>query len=144
MLKVLIAEDNVMLADILEDYLVSQGFDVCGVAGTVDGAVALADLHRPDLAVLDFRLGDGYGSQIHDLAENKDSMGILYVSGDPLKDRLGRADGEAYLQKPYGMKEVAQALRIVHEVKAGQDTPPGPFPRNFHLLGEAGGRQEAA
>ena len=65
MKKVLIAEDNVLIADMLEDFLVSGGYEVCGIARTVDEAVALADLHKPDLAVLDFRLADGgYGRKL--------------------------------------------------------------------------------
>ena len=135
MLKVLITEDNLILADILEGYLISQGYDVCGIATTVDEAVALADLHKPDLAVLDFRLQDrSYGSQIRARLRDKNNMGILYASGDPLKNRLTSADGEAYIQKPYGMDDMVQALRIVHELKTNGDISSFTFPNNFRLL----------
>jgi len=135
MLKVLIAEDNVMLADILEDSLVLGGYEVCGIAYTVDEAVALADLHKPDLAVLDFRLADGgYGSQIRQRTQDKNTMGILYVSADHLNDILTRADGEAYIQKPYGIDDLLEAVRIVHAIKTNSVVSPILFPKNFHLL----------
>ena len=138
MLNVLIAEDNVILADILEDYLISQDFEVCGTARTADEAVTLANLHKPDLAVLDFRLGDGaYGSQVRARMKDKGHMGILYVSGDPLGKILTRADGEAYLQKPYGMNDLARSLRIVHEIKTNGTISPERFPRGFNLLGDS-------
>lgn len=138
MLKVLVAEDNLILADFLAEFLVSQGYDVCGKASTVGEAVALADLHKPDLAVIDFRLGDGgSGSQISRDVKDRSSLGILYVSGDPLGCKLTRNDGEAYIQKPYGMNDVVRSLRIVHDIKSNKRTSPSDFPRSFHLLENA-------
>ena len=40
--KVLIAEDDLMIADMLEMSLVDSGYEVCGIARTVAEAVALA------------------------------------------------------------------------------------------------------
>jgi two-component system, response regulator PdtaR len=133
-LKVLIAEDNFILADILEDYLVSQGYDVCGIASTVDQAVNLADLHKPDLAVLDFRLADGeYGSQIRARLKDKSMIGILYASGDPL-NKLTTEHGEAYIKKPYGLNDIVRGLRIIREIKISGTSNRSAFPTSFHLL----------
>ncbi len=41
MLKVLIAEDELLIADQLEEALVASGYEVCGIARTVDDAVVL-------------------------------------------------------------------------------------------------------
>jgi response regulator of citrate/malate metabolism len=41
MLKVLIAEDELMIADMAEETLVKHGYEVCGIARTVAGAVRL-------------------------------------------------------------------------------------------------------
>ena len=40
MLKVLIAEDELMTADLLEDLLSTSGYEVCGIARTVEEGVA--------------------------------------------------------------------------------------------------------
>jgi CheY-like chemotaxis protein len=58
-LKVLIAEDDLMIADLAEEILVEHGYEVCGIARKVAEAVALGQHHKPDLAVLDLRLADG-------------------------------------------------------------------------------------
>jgi DNA-binding response OmpR family regulator len=58
-LKVLIAEDDLMIADLAEEVLAEAGYEVCGIARTVAEAIALAQHHTPDLAVLDLRLADG-------------------------------------------------------------------------------------
>jgi two-component system, response regulator PdtaR len=59
LLKILIAEDELMIADMLEEALTASRYEVCGIARTVDEAVALSELHGPDLAVVDVRLAKG-------------------------------------------------------------------------------------
>ena len=56
MLKVVIAEDDFLIADMIKDILAANGYDVCGIARNVADAVSLIQLHKPDLAVLDVRL----------------------------------------------------------------------------------------
>lgn len=132
--KVLIAEDNVMLADILEFFLEAGGYEVCGVARTVEEAVELADLHRPDLGVFDCRLADGgKGLDIPRLMKNCEGFGVLYATGNEMDDELSDADGVAYIQKPYTRKDVLDALKIVSEITAGKCAPLA-IPLNFHLL----------
>ncbi|MGA2258611.1 MAG: response regulator [Thermoguttaceae bacterium] len=64
-LKVLIAEDDLMIADMSEEILVDAGYEVCGIARTVSEAVALGRVHKPDLALIDHRLADGgLGSEV--------------------------------------------------------------------------------
>ncbi len=135
MLKVLIAEDSILLADMLESFLEDEGYNVCGIASTVNEAVMLVDLHQPDIAILDYRLADGdFGSQIPPLLKHKLSMGILYVSGDPLNTILTENDGDAYIQKPYGMQDLIRALDIIVEMKSGHIVAPSMFPRGFNIL----------
>lgn len=136
MLKVLIAEDNVILADIMEEYLMARGYYVCGIASTVDDAVAIADLHKPDLAVLDYRMARGeYGSQIRARLKDKTSMGILYASGDHLDKKLTQEHGDACIEKPYGMSELVSALEIVQDIRSRKVISSARFPQGFHLLG---------
>lgn len=135
MLKVLIAEDELMIADLLEDTLTKSGYDVCGIARTVDEAVALAELHKPDLAVLDVRLARGdRGPEIARRLSVRGKLGILYATGeDPRHSALTLADGSAAITKPYRVEDVALALVIVREIMTlGTASPP--FPPGFRLL----------
>jgi response regulator of citrate/malate metabolism len=50
-LKVLIVEDDLMIADSAEDIIVDNGYQARGIARTVAEAVAPARLHKPDLAL---------------------------------------------------------------------------------------------
>lgn len=138
MLKVLIAEDELMIADLLEETLIMSGYEVCGIARTVDEAVALADLHKPDLAVLDVRLAQGNrGPDIARRLSDRGTIGILYATGEDARhSTLTLADGSASITKPYQVEDVARALSIVREIMTlGTATPP--FPPGFRLLPES-------
>ena len=102
MLRVLIAEDQLIIADLLEIVLTASGYEVCGIARTVDEAVALGELHQPDLAVLDVQLARGErGPEIVRRLDGRRKFGVLYVTGeDPRNSSLTRADGEASIAKP--------------------------------------------
>jgi DNA-binding response OmpR family regulator len=136
MLKVLIAEDELMIADLLEETLITSGYEVCGIARTVDEAVALAKLHNPDLAVLDVRLAGGdRGPEIARRLSGRGTLGILYATGGG-DNMLTLADGSASIAKPYQPEDVARALVIVREMATlGTATPP--FPPGFRLLPES-------
>jgi DNA-binding response OmpR family regulator len=134
MLKVLIAEDDLMIADDAEEALLAWGYEVCGIARTVDAAVALGRLYLPDLAVIDMRLADG-GSGTEIAAQLKDigRLGVLYSTGNSAKITLSAADGDACLTKPYSAAVLVRALEIV----AGMiftGTASTPFPPGFQLL----------
>jgi DNA-binding response OmpR family regulator len=141
MLKILIAEDELLTADLLEDVLIANGYDVCGIARTVDEGVALGELHKPDLAVLDVRLArGGRGPEIARRLDSRGKLGILYATGDDARiSTLTLADGEASIAKPYRPEDIVRALVLVREmVTLGTATPP--FPSGFRLLPEAATR----
>jgi two-component system, response regulator PdtaR len=145
MLKVLIAEDELMIADLLEESLIMSGYEVCGIARTVDEAVALAERHNPDLAVLDVRLArGGRGPEIARRLRGRGTPGILYATGDDARhSTLTLADGSASISKPYRVEDVARALAIVREIMTiGTATPP--FPPGFRLLPEMAARSAEA
>jgi two-component sensor histidine kinase/CheY-like chemotaxis protein len=133
MKKVMIAEDDLFMADMLEEVLVTAGYKVCGIARTVNEGVELCERHRPDLAVMDIRLADGLGTTIAARLKYLGPMGVLYATGNVANFRLTRADGEACLNKPYTSDDIVSALRVVEQM-AGSGTVSGPIPRNLQIL----------
>lgn len=139
MLKVLIAEDDLFIADMLADVLVESGYEVCGIARTVKEGVELGERHKPDLAILDLRLAaGGLGTEIAAKLDGPSRPGILYATGNSGEISLTKADGEAWLGKPYRPDEIVTALKIVEQmVEPGGAQPPSDpasFPRTFHVL----------
>ena len=134
MRTILIVEDNYMIADMVEDTLVANGYEVCGIADSIAEGLALYQQHKPGLIIVDLRLGNGeLGTELIPKIGPLGKVGILYVTGSRCEFRLSRADGHACLSKPYRSSDLLQALKIVTELaQSGTATPP--FPAGFHLL----------
>lgn len=158
-LKILIVEDDLMIADTIEEILVNNGYAVCGIGRTVVEAVRLGRLHGPDLAVVDLRLADGgLGTEFVAQFDASDRFGVLYASGNISQMTLTKVDGDACLSKPYSEADLLRSLAIVAEI-SGKTAPRGrdgirsepivsgtpaasqaygtarsAFPRGFHLL----------
>ena len=140
---VLIIEDDLQIADILEEVLRDDGFAVCGVARSVEDALILADRCRPQLAIVDLYLAHGgLGSSIAPVLMTQYNTGILYTTANV--HALATAPGHASLRKPFPLHDVSAALKIVARiVETGYAIPP--FPANFEVLfnrtGRLGGRR---
>lgn len=137
MLKVMIAEDDLLMADLLEEVLVDGGYQVCGIARTVEDGLELSRKHKPDLVVLDLRLANGgLGTDIAAGLDRHNRPGILYATGNGRQLGLTRADGDACLGKPYKTEDIVRALQIVEEiVDTGKASEP--FPNGFYVLKRA-------
>ena len=133
-LKVLIVEDDFMIADLSEDLLVGGGYDVCGIAGTVEEAVSLGQRYKPDLALIDLRLaGGGLGTEVAARLRAEARIGVLYATGNSTHVELVGAEGEACLSKPYKAEDLVRGMKIVAEVVA-KGASSEPFPRGFRML----------
>lgn len=137
MLKVLIVEDDLMMADMVEEILSQNGYDICGIAPTVAEAVALGRCHKPDLAIIDMRLADGgLGSDVAAQLAESGRPGILYATGNISQVLPATVIGDACLSKPYRDTDLLRGLEIVAEIVAtGKASPP--FPRGFQVLPSA-------
>ncbi len=141
MSKILIVEDDFMLADFAEEVLVESGYEVSGIARTVAEAVALARGTRPDLVMIDLRLADGeLGTEVAAQLVALGRPGILYVTGN--MSQVALTNGHACLAKPYRPADLVRGLEIVAEIVATGKAQP-PFPIGFQLLNRTADVQAA-
>lgn len=108
-LRVLIVEDEFLVAMLLEDMLTELGHEIAGVAGRIDDAVRLAGEGAFDLAILDVHLGD---ATVFPVAEALARRAIPFVFATGCGD-----DGlpEEYrsrptLQKPFQIVDLKRTL----------------------------------
>lgn len=107
--RVLVAEDEPLVAMLLEDVLLDAGATILGPAATVTEGLALAASSRPDLAVLDFNLS---GETCLPLADALFAAGVpfLVATGYGGDSPLPRHAGVEVLQKPYEPSALLAAL----------------------------------
>ncbi len=132
--RVLIIEDDLLIADMTEEILVANGYDVCGIATTVAQAVKIATSQAPDVALIDYRLAQGdFGTDAGAKLRETSNIGILYVTGNNTQVAMQNAVGDACLVKPYRSTELLESLEVVVGIAATGRADP-PFPRGFQLL----------
>ncbi|HLY06377.1 MAG TPA: response regulator [Rhizomicrobium sp.] len=108
--RVLIIEDEPIIALDLENLVTELGHEVVGTAATRDQAVKLALSARPGLILADINLGEG-GSGIDAVSEILDSFDIpvIFVTAYPEKLLTGERPEPTYLiAKPF-LPETVQA-----------------------------------
>lgn len=114
-LPVLVVEDEYLVALYLEDALDDLGYRCCGVAGTAEEALSMAESERPAIALVDIGLragGDGI-SLARDLRDRFE-IAVIFLSGssDPeTRRRAEAAQPRGFLSKPCMDDELAAALR---------------------------------
>lgn len=109
--RVLVVEDEVIVAMQLEDLLSDMGCHVVGPACRLEDALELAEAGPLDAAVLDVNLN---GRSVCPVAERLHARGvpIVYATGYGLAGCKGLPEGPV-LQKPYLPADLAVALRTV-------------------------------
>lgn len=135
--KILIVEDNVMIADLLQESLQIAGFDVCGMAGSTSEAILLGSMHRPDIAVIDLDLGaGGRGTDAAIELCRQWPIGILFASGNGHGSNCDHTGAVAVIGKPYTFESMVAAVMIVHDIATTGNTA-RPLPQGVRLLHRA-------
>jgi two-component system, response regulator PdtaR len=103
--RILVVEDDFLIALQTEAALTEAGFDVVGTATTAEEAVSLARAHRPALAVMDIRLASQRDG-IDAAAELFKELGIRSIFATAHDDPHTRRRAEhcaplGWLAKPY-------------------------------------------
>ena len=121
---VLIAEDNSLLAFMLEDALTAHGHRVLGPALSVEDALELVATDRPALALVDVDL-EGPRSGIDLVRELHECYGIpsLFATGQLAQVCAGGTRALGVLAKPFSPDDAVAAVDAVGARLAGCAAP---------------------
>ncbi len=113
--RVLIVEDEIVVALFMEDILSEFGYRVAGVVSRLDEAMARENDF--DLAVLDVHLN---GKNVFDFADKLAAAGTPFVFATGYGERgiPDRHRGRPVLQKPFSPDDLKRALAGVAPVTA--------------------------
>ena len=114
-MRILVAEDDAPLAELLRQRLQQERFSVRVVSNGRE-AERLAAVQPYDLAILDLNLPDGGVQTLKDiLSKNPDLPVLMLADGSTVGDRVRGLDAGAddYIAKPFAFAELAARIRAV-------------------------------
>ncbi|MDX1592099.1 MAG: response regulator [Balneolaceae bacterium] len=112
--KVLIVEDDRLLAIVLRKMASSMNFDVVAIAHGGEDAIRLVEEHEPDLIMMDILLADRIsGIEAMQKIRKQSDVPVIYISAqaDPETKQLAMdVQNSFYLMKPVVMRELKSAV----------------------------------
>ena len=128
MKRLFIVEDDVIIARQLERMLLKADLEVLGIATSAKEALEKIRNLRPDLVLMDIRLGKESGTQVAQILHNELAQPVVYITAhsDPktLQEAL-KAKPYGYILKPFGEEEVhasvLTALERIHAERGGRN-----------------------
>src|SRR5271163_656865 len=121
--KLLIVEDEPVVALDLQQEVEQLGCEVVGLAESADEALVAAELCRPDLALMDVRIvGSMDGIQTARLLRTAYQVPVIFLTSYSDDATIARAANEmpyGYLTKPFKSRELKASLRVaLHKARA--------------------------
>jgi diguanylate cyclase (GGDEF)-like protein len=114
--RVLVVEDEAIVAMDLRAELQQMGYEVVGTAGTAADALRLAELAPPDIALLDIRLqGSSDGIDVAAALSSRLRIPFVYLTADTDPATLNRAlqtSPAGYLTKPIGGATLRTTIEV--------------------------------
>ncbi|MGD9979128.1 MAG: response regulator [Hyphomonadaceae bacterium] len=110
--RVLIIEDEAVIAMDLSDIVTASGHDVCAMETTASGAVAAAKRERPDLVLADIQLADGSSGidAVRDILASFE-VPVIFITAFPARLLTGERPEPTFLiTKPYSPDMVRAAV----------------------------------
>ena len=115
---ILLAEDNEANINTVSSYLRAKGYQIL-IAKTGQEAIDLAQLHRPDLILMDVQMPGMDGLEaIRQIKANSELNSILIIALTALampddRQRCLDAGAKEYLAKPVRLKELSQLIQVL-------------------------------
>lgn len=115
-IKILIVEDEPLIAKNIGMYLNNNDFEISGIAYDADEAIFQLKRNMPDLAILDINLeGEKDGIQIGDYINQHHNIPFVYLTSYSDKETLERAkktNPYGFIVKPFNDKTLFTTIEI--------------------------------
>ncbi len=111
--RILVIEDEAIIALDLQSIVADMGHAITGVARTHDGAVALAKKERPDLILSDIQLADGSSGieAVNEILKAAGDIPVVFITAFPERLLTGDRPEPAFvITKPYSEKQIQVAV----------------------------------
>src|SRR5262245_22766613 len=113
---VLVVDDEAPIRQIERRLLEQAGYEVIDAPGATEAFALLNDGKPIDLLVADLDMPEVTGDEmVRRIRSERPDLKVLYVTGhiDRLMDARPLWDGEAFLDKPFSMKGLVEAVSLL-------------------------------
>lgn len=114
--KIIVVEDQAIVARDIQETLRQMGYNVPGVADTGEDAIEMVKLHEPDLVLMDIRIrGNMDGIETAKRIGQVAGTPVIFITAHSDKKTLERAKligPYGYLLKPFERKELEVAIEM--------------------------------
>ena len=114
--RILIVEDEIIIAEDIKQYLIKFGYDVVGMADYGEEVIRLAKELMPDLLLVDIRLhGDFSGVDAARIVHNQLNLPIVFLTAyadDDILEKAAESFPYGYLLKPIRERELYATLKM--------------------------------
>ena len=114
--KVLIIEDDPIIADYLSQLLSTEGFNVLGIAHTGERALDKISSLQPDLCICDIHLGTGMsGIDVAEVLTSKYQIPYIFLTSfddDKTIEEAERYSPYGYIVKPFQDRTLLATIKI--------------------------------
>ncbi|NOY38577.1 MAG: response regulator transcription factor [Chlorobi bacterium] len=128
--RILIVEDELIVAEDIRNLLKLLGYEVAGIATSYDEAERMLSLRMPDMAIVDIKIsGKKDGIELAEYIRYRYHIAILFLSSHAEKETVERAKKvhpDGYLLKPFKKKDLYTAIEIaLSNFNLSRETVPG-------------------
>ena len=114
--KIMIVEDERLVALSIKEILILEGHEVCGVTNSASQALKEISSNLPDLVIMDIRI-KGQVDGIEAAKAIKDKFGVPSIfltaySDDYLLERAKKAEPLGYILKPFKPDELISVVKV--------------------------------
>ncbi len=114
--KILIVEDEINIAESLQEIIEILDHDVVGIADSADTAIAILEKEEVDLALLDIQIrGAKDGVELAESIKSRFKIPYIFTTAYADNETIRRASNQSpygYLVKPYGIKDINAAIEV--------------------------------
>lgn len=122
--KILVVEDENIIAMDIRYTLRNLGYDVCGVVSSGEESVEKASSMNPDLILMDIKLkGNVDGVSAAQKIQSRQNIPVLYLTAYGDENTLNRLDKTKpfdYIHKPFEERELQFKIKTV--LNGGQES----------------------
>ena len=123
--RILVVEDEVIVAMDIKDRLCLMGYEVAGPVSSGEAALTLIEEARPDLVLMDVQLsGELDGIQAAKQINERFGLPVVFLSAyseDATVQRAGAANASGYIFKPFEDRELKTAIEMAAYKHAAQE-----------------------